>query len=281
MKEILKTTVSLKEKQAFEAQAQREGKSSAAALRDVALIYSIGPDPKNQPSSRSKTPDFETLSDVKAARYFADSLDDFRRDIAKLKRSIEDVAPVFKRGMDDSARQLAAIGSDLRANAPVIAKLDQMDKRVSGSLDKITAAVDQRLKSHRANDAIIRANASAEIADLKTMIMQRFGLGWTFLTPAIGGALAGVLFLALLPGDGYFARSISAMILGERNNRFAAAGTLLGDGDSHQTVLFAQTAAALSSSTFRAQYGACLTRARAIRKGSASCTLDLPALGVR
>ena len=281
MKEILKTTVSLKEKQAFEAQAQREGKSSAAALRDVALMYSIGPDPKNQPSARSKAPGFETLSDVKAARYFADSLDDFRTSISELKHSILGVAPTFKRGMDNSARQLAAIGSDLRANAPVIAKLDQMDKRVSGSLDKITAAVDQRLKSHSASDAIIRAKASAEIADLKTMIMQRFGLGWAFLTPAIGGALAAVLFLALLPGNSFFARSISASILGERDNRFAAAGTLLGDGDSRQTVLFAQTAAALASPTFRAQYDACLTRARSISKGSVSCTIDVPALGVR
>jgi hypothetical protein len=46
-------------------------------------------------------------------------------------------------------------------------------------------------------------------------------------------------------------------------------------------VLFAQTAAALAAPNFRAQYDGCLTRARAVRKGSVSCTIDVPALGGR
>jgi hypothetical protein len=281
MKEILKTTVSLKEKQAFEAQAKREGKTSAAALRDVALVYSIGPDSRNQPQTRIRDAGFETLSDVKAARYFADSLDDFRNDMNDLKKSIQGVAPVFKRGMEESNRNLAAIGSDLRANAPVLEKLAMIDKRLTDSLNKMISAIDQRLKTHSENEALGRIRSSSELTDLRRMIMQRFGLGWAFIAPMILGALAVVLLLALLPGDGYFARSFAASILGERDNRFAAAGKVLGNGDDRLSVLFSQTATALSSLTFRTQYDACLSRARAVKTGRVQCTIDVPALGVR
>jgi hypothetical protein len=254
MKEILKTTVSLKDKQAFEAKAQGDGKTPAAALRDIAFEYAHGLAPIKQFQSPIGGPDIVSLSDEKAARHFVQKLDEFGQEIAALT--------------------LAAIGSDMRAHAPVLERLTTLDKAVATLAKSIGAAVSGQLGIFAETETKARAAASAELTGLKQMIVARFSPGWVLIVPAVTGALAVVLLLALLPANWAITHHFAASILGERTNRFAAAGTLLGDSDRHQS-------AALTDANFARQYDACLGRARQVKAGRTACTLDIPALGTR
>jgi hypothetical protein len=281
MKEILKTTVSLKDKQAFEAKAQGDGKTPAAALRDIAFEYAHGLAPIKQFQSPIGGPDIVSLSDEKAARHFVQKLDEFGQEIAALTKGIAGVGPAVTRGMTDNSRALAAVGRDIRAHAPVLERLTTLDKAVATLAKSIGAAVSGQLGIFAETETKARAAASAELTGLKQMIVARFSPGWVLIVPAVTGALAVVLLLALLPANWAITHHFAASILGERTNRFAAAGTLLGDSDRHQSAVFAQTAAALTDANFARQYDACLGRARQVKAGRTACTLDIPALGTR